>query len=388
MTPRDSLPPPADSGQPDQRPAPVYVMMPQDYPYGMDDEISLLTYVNVLLKRRWLLVFLTLLAAAAAYGYSKMQTPVYQSRATFLVADRASTQVVGQLEDGRLFDLRDPVPYYRQLAVSGPLLDRVLKEDFVDPATGRSGTYLDVLTARIEGDPGWSEADRLAAARRSLADWIGLSNERTSPNVVNLTVTAPSPDLAAGLANTLMETLRSYDVELRLENVQSRVRFMEAQLEETEGELKQAEAALESFLRRNRLASSPQVKLEQSRLERELSIQEDLFKTLRREYEVARIVERREVSSVSVIDQATPPRAPSRPRTRVNVLLGAVVGFMIAVGWAFVSEFVGSLSPGRTVNREFQENLHAIRNDLRRMVLLKPKPLESPGQNLLDRSQD
>lgn len=124
--------------------------------------------------------------------------------------------------------------------------------------------------------------------------------------------------------------------------------------------------------------SSAQLQIEKQRLEREVSLQEELFKTLKRELELARISEKKEASAVSIIDRAVPPEHPSRPRTMLNVLLAAVVGFMLAVGFAFAAEYFTNLSAERADNREFLANVQALRNDFRRLLLLKPKPVQPP----------
>ncbi|MBT7190637.1 MAG: hypothetical protein HN916_10625, partial [Anaerolineae bacterium] len=50
-----------------------------------DDEIDLRELVLTLLKGWKIVLLLTLLAGAAAFGYSKMQTPIYEASAQVLV---------------------------------------------------------------------------------------------------------------------------------------------------------------------------------------------------------------------------------------------------------------------------------------------------------------
>lgn len=45
--------------------------------------------------------------------------------------------------------------------------------------------------------------------------------------MITLTLSAPSPELAARLANQVIESLRRYDVELRTASLQERVGFIE-----------------------------------------------------------------------------------------------------------------------------------------------------------------
>jgi len=57
-------------------------------------QLELRDYLNVLLKRWWLIVLVAAGAAAAGYGYSKLQTPVYQATVTL--------QAVPNIDDNAL----------------------------------------------------------------------------------------------------------------------------------------------------------------------------------------------------------------------------------------------------------------------------------------------
>jgi capsular polysaccharide biosynthesis protein len=50
--------------------------------------VELSDYLRILRQRGWLIILLAALTAAAAYGFSRMQTPVYQSTARLLVTSR------------------------------------------------------------------------------------------------------------------------------------------------------------------------------------------------------------------------------------------------------------------------------------------------------------
>jgi capsular polysaccharide biosynthesis protein len=58
--------------------------------------VELSNYVRILRQRGWLILLMLLLTAAAAYGFSKMQTPVFQSSLRMLV--RPSRTDFGQAQ--------------------------------------------------------------------------------------------------------------------------------------------------------------------------------------------------------------------------------------------------------------------------------------------------
>ncbi len=78
-------------------------------------------------------------------------------------------------------------------------------------------------------------------------------------------------------------------------------------------------------------------------LERELSINENNYQIYTEKLEEARIsdeLDRQKIASISVIEKAIIPKRPIKPRKKVNVALGIVVGAITALGLAFLFEQV------------------------------------------------
>jgi len=58
-------------------------------------------YIRILRRRGWLIILLSILTAAAAFGFSKMQAPVYEASARLLITSRpdfGQTQAVRELQ--------------------------------------------------------------------------------------------------------------------------------------------------------------------------------------------------------------------------------------------------------------------------------------------------
>lgn len=94
-----------------------------------------------------------------------------------------------------------------------------------------------------------------------------------------------------------------------------------------------AEEDLKGFLERNRqYESSPELRFQYERLQRQVSIKQEVFTTLRRQYEEARIQEVNDTPLITVIDRAVVPEKKSSPRRKLIVIIAFVAGG--AVGWA------------------------------------------------------
>jgi tyrosine-protein kinase Etk/Wzc len=74
------------------------------------------------------------------------------------------------------------------------------------------------------------------------------------------------------------------------------------------------------------LADVPEVALQYVRLKRSVEVQTSVYTMLLSEYEKARIEEARDTPVVQVLDKAAPPNLRSRPKRKLLVLVGLLIG--------------------------------------------------------------
>ena len=91
---------------------------------------------------------------------------------------------------------------------------------------------------------------------------------------------------------------------------------------------------------REELSKLPEKELRLAQLMREREINERLYIMLMEKREEARIAEAGKVSNIRVIDPARPPEEPVRPRKRLNLMIGVVLGVMVGLGGAFFVEYM------------------------------------------------
>jgi len=86
------------------------------------------------------------------------------------------------------------------------------------------------------------------------------------------------------------------------------------------------------------LNTLPEKSLRLARLERNAKVGENIFLMLKEKYEESKIKEAGQIGNVRIIDKALPPEDPIKPKKKINLLLGALLGLGLGLGMAFFVE--------------------------------------------------
>ena len=93
------------------------------------------------------------------------------------------------------------------------------------------------------------------------------------------------------------------------------------------------------------VGSAPGIGVEYIRRLRELKTQEALYEQLTKQFELAKINEARDSTSIQVLDEAIAPLRKSKPKRSLIVILSAVTAFFCSVFLVFIKEYLAKLSP-------------------------------------------
>jgi hypothetical protein len=207
---------------------------------------------------------------------------------------------------------------------SRSLHDRVLAARL---PVGRDGA----VTSLVEvwgGDD--TTARSWARARQRLnAHFASDVNARTG--VISFSIEGPSPHAAKLMADSALGALNAMVVAIRRQRATSERRFLEARWEQARDSVRAYEAALRGFYERNRVALSPSLQFEETRLRREVDRVSTISGQLATQVEQARIQEVRDTPAVAVIDAPIEPVRKTSPRILVLLFVGLVLGAMTAV---------------------------------------------------------
>ena len=93
------------------------------------------------------------------------------------------------------------------------------------------------------------------------------------------------------------------------------------------------------------VGNAPTIEMEYIRRLRELKTQEALFEQLTKQFELAKINEARDSSSIQVLDEAVAPLRKSKPKRALIVILATVTAFFCSIFLVFIKEYLAKLSP-------------------------------------------
>lgn len=139
------------------------------------------------------------------------------------------------------------------------------------------------------------------------------------------------PQLAYQVNNFVVEQLDRYLLgKMRFSARQSRL-FVEQRLKEAENQLKESEIQLTEFMEKNQGVSSPKLLLTMKRLQREITINQEIFLELKKQYEMARIEENKSQPLLDVISRPNVPIYKHKPNRKQIVAAGLFVGLFIGI---------------------------------------------------------
>lgn len=154
--------------------------------------------------------------------------------------------------------------------------------------------------------------------------------------VVSIRVTLRDPSFAANVANAMVAQMDSFVRQFQRALAADRVRWIETRLTQVLADLERSEKTLKDFRVRNRLiASSPQLQLQEQQLMRDVETNSTIYVELKRQLEIAKIDEVKNIPVIQVLDYARRPLRKSYP-PRTNIVLGTMILAWLAVGAAVI----------------------------------------------------
>ncbi len=335
---------------------------------------TILDAFNIVLRNRKLIAAISLLGGALFLLVALLLPPTYLATTTF-VPDVGSSQnrlaglsglgglagLAGQFGVTLGGDASKSPRFYADLVKSREVMENVLLTRFPLPTS--SGDSASLLT--IMGTHGRDSLDRLQRGTKTLARNVA-AQVNSQTGIVELKVETKDPVLSALVAARFVDLLNEFNAHTRQTHARERRRFVEERVADGERNLRQAEDLLRQFYEKNRSwQQAPQLVFEEGRLRRQVEVQQELYLTLRREYETARIEEVNDTPAITVIDRAAPPRRRSEPNIFLLTTLGVFLGALLSILGAWGTEYAARLRVANSpAYGEFRKLIVGARDDL------------------------
>ena len=315
-----------------------------------NEELDFSYYINVIFKRFWLIVAMVAVGLVAAILVNIFMRPAYKATVLMMI----NQEDAGKIDATPYSSFTSEEDYYRtqyQLLASRSLLEKVYKnmdlnqyEQFANPRG------LNKLQGALNIDP------------------------VTRSRLVNVSITAYDPKLAAEIANTLTNTFVADNVSNRVfmgQDVIAALESTERSPEEQEllnsmpqvvnsdfiKTLKQQAAQLSA--QRAKLAAKytaqhPELISVQNQLN---AVNEQINTETRRLVQSIKIELSGQFSgnNIRIVDPAVTPDKPVRPRKLINLAIGLLAGGILGLGLVFVLEF---LDQSVKSSEDLEEKLH------------------------------
>lgn len=220
---------------------------------------------------------------------------------------------------------------YSNLLLSEAVLEPVILDKYRIPGEKDSANLIDIFEIEPVEDYPLPTQKRLQfiSCYEMLAEKGGIVSELdAATGALSILVTMPAPKLAAEVANNLLISLDDYMKNKRQSSAKNSRMYLEGRVAALLDSLTQAENKLKKFNEQNRMiAQSPQLLLEQSRLQRNVQVYNTTYSTLRSSLEAAKLEEVKDVPVVNIREWAKDPVTSSGPHRTIFFVIIIVFTF-------------------------------------------------------------
>lgn len=280
---------------------------------AIDREWSLAECGRILYRRRVPLLSLAALGVLAAALTTAFQPRMYQSH--------ASIQILGLNEN--FLSLRDIYPTTAPGADNAVYIQtqaEILRQDaLIEHA---------IEALRLDQRPEFRNSSKIVEQVRKRVQIVLTRGS----SIIQIVSEARDPKLAADLANSLAQTFIDQGRESRQSSARETQASLSLERTALGKRLAESEAALDAYSRSGSGGAAYAL------LKRQLDANRQFYQFISQRVDEARVASAVDQSNARLVSPARPARRPYKPNLPLNLLLGAIGGLALAVGYVMLSE--------------------------------------------------
>ena len=214
----------------------------------------------------------------------------------------------------------------------------LLNRPFYLTSKGSGQPLIKILTGRVPSTP--NDSLRLiASGLYRLKKMINIIPNKVN-SVITISVIAGKPKLASDLAMAVIDELDIFQRRFKTEKIKEKRIFIDSRMIEVKSDLVKVEENLKIFRQQNKNRKSPALMLEEERLEREVTVQTEIYITLMQESELAQIEEVENTKMIVILDSPMTPFSKSNPLLSRRLILVIFFGFFVSSAVIIMKEWL------------------------------------------------
>lgn len=340
---------------PSARPAPSPSLDTVHAPLSPEPEINVLGLLNAMLRHLRVIALSGVAVFAITLGFGLTKHRTYTADVSFIPQSvRPSSSVsalASQLGIGSLTtaDAGNSPQFYVDLVKSREILRKVVHHHYTvrdESGAVLNGELIKLYDLHAE-TPALLEARAINQVRQSLNAIASLKT-----GVITVNATAEYPELAAEIVEQVFAEVNAFNLEGRQLRASAERKFAEQARADAQKELTTAENRLEGFLQTNRVVASPNLMMQQERLQREVNMRQLLYTSLAQMNEQARLEEVRDTPAITLIDPAVVPLEANARGAVKRAIQSMIFSMVVAVLFILVIEYASKPMGQRSATYE------------------------------------
>ena len=310
-----------------------------------DEDIDLTHLIVRIWRRKLFAAIIAVICFAGAFAYTKLASKFYETSIKFVyqsaakqnqglsaIAALAGIPSKGNTDDGSA--------YMEDIIESADFLSQFTNKEWFISDTSKIADTLNPITLekfwKIKLDSTVNDKERVLQAiliGKILSKKYIKYEQDKKKGVISITTSFEDPKLSYDFNVALFEELGNTLANKMHFKVSENRKFIEERLAEVKNDLRKSEGILLDFKQRNRSWNDPSIQLQESRLIRDVTLNQELAIQLQKQYELAKIEEAKDMPLLDVIESPRRALGSSKPKKKIILAAGAAGG--IAVGLMF-----------------------------------------------------
>lgn len=298
------------------------------------NEITMIDIIQFLWKYKIIIVLTTALTTVLAVVYCFLAKETFTTQTLFFTKTNNSSNssfsnlasLAGITLGGK--NNVDPSDYLDKVIIDKWFLSSILNKKW---KFKEDSLYLHQIW-ELEPDttlPDWKYRYEMEKLEYVRAQQVITIKKDKKTGILSLIVKAPDPVLAYDLNLYIIEKISDYIRNSIQSQAKEKRMFIENRINEVKIDLENGENALALFRERNIASSSPKIILEEMRLTRDVTMNQEIYIQFQKQYELALVEEKDDQTLVQIIKNPEIPIYRTTPKRKEIVLLSCFIGFFI-----------------------------------------------------------